>query len=83
MPKYEARPIEAKTTEVLRKIVEEELRNVAQATVLDFLDLTVLYVEPTKRFAGLVVYADGTSWNPGAGEGVYRWSLGGAWVKVG
>lgn len=83
MPKYEARPIEAKTVEVLRKIVEEELRNVGQATVDDFLELTITYVEPTKRFAGLVVYADGTLWDPGAGEGIYRWSLGAAWVKVG
>jgi hypothetical protein len=45
--------------------------------------LQVLYVAPAKAVAGDVVYADGVTWNPGAGEGIYRYSLGGAWVLVG
>ena len=31
---------------------------------------------------GMIVYADGTSWNPGSGEGVYRYN-GTAWVFLG
>lgn len=41
------------------------------------------YVAPTKPRAGMLVYADGTSWNPGSGEGVYRFSLAAAWVYIG
>ena len=44
---------------------------------------TVLYAAPARPLAGMVVYADGTTWNPGSGEGIYRYDLGGAWVKVG
>ena len=37
--------------------------------------------EPTKRKEGLVVNADGTNWNPGAGAGLYEY-IGGAWSKL-
>lgn len=47
------------------------------------LRLEPLYAAPTKVRAGMLVYADGTTWNPGSGEGVYRYSLAGAWVFVG
>lgn len=45
--------------------------------------LDVLYAAPARPVAGLVVYADGVTWNPGAGEGIYRYNLAGAWVLVG
>lgn len=39
---------------------------------------------PTKTWAGLVVYADGTNWNPGSGEGIYRRNAANAaWVFLG
>ena len=48
----------------------------------DFLTLPVLTAEPTPA-DGMVAYADGTSWNPGAGgEGVYAY-YGAAWNKLG
>ena len=31
---------------------------------------------------GKLAYADGVLWNPGSGEGLYRWGAG-AWVKIG
>lgn len=40
-----------------------------------------LYAEPDKKRNGDVVYADGTSWNPGSGEGFYGYEAG-AWVKL-
>lgn len=49
----------------------------------DFTRMKVLYVSPTKLQPGMIVYADGVSWNPGAGEGLYRRTLAGAWVLVG
>ena len=46
------------------------------------LDLRPIYAAPTRPRAGMIVYADGTSWNPGAGEGVYTYTLAGAWSKL-
>lgn len=43
----------------------------------------ILYKEPLKIRPGMVVYADGVQWNPGSGEGLYRYSLGGSWVHLG
>lgn len=36
---------------------------------------------PSKPREGDLANADGTSWNPGGGAGLYQY-LGGAWVKV-
>lgn len=45
---------------------------------------TVLYAAPTKTRAGMVVYADGTTWNPGSGEGLYRRNAANsAWTFIG
>lgn len=38
--------------------------------------------EPTRLYEGLTVIADGTDWNPGAGQGVYTY-YGAAWHKLG
>lgn len=49
----------------------------------DFLAMRVLYAAPAKAKPGQMVYADGVTWNPGSGEGVYRRTLAGTWVFVG
>jgi hypothetical protein len=33
--------------------------------------LPIKYAAPDKPRDGMVVYADGTTWNPGSGEGAY------------
>jgi hypothetical protein len=38
--------------------------------------------EPTRKREGMLVYADGTNWNPGGGEGVYCYYAS-AWNKLG
>lgn len=35
------------------------------------LQMRVMHAAPDKPRRGLVVFADGTDWNPGSGEGVY------------
>lgn len=45
--------------------------------------LTITHVEPPKPRPGDIRYADGTDWDPGSGEGVYRRALNDTWVKVG
>jgi hypothetical protein len=47
------------------------------------LELRPIYAPPPNPRAGMIVYADGTSWNPGSGQGVYRYSLAGTWVFLG
>lgn len=45
------------------------------------LNLEKMFVEPSRPQDGDVVYADGTSWNPGSGAGVYAY-LNGSWTKL-
>ena len=49
-----------------------------------FVRLQILRAEPVRYWAGMVVYADGTDWNPGSGQGLYRRNVANsAWVFVG
>lgn len=41
----------------------------------------IVHVAPAKVEDGNLVYADGTSWNPGSGAGLYE-RRGGAWHKL-
>ena len=43
--------------------------------------LEPVHIEPARPRKGDVRYADGTDWNPGAGEGIY-WYNGTAWAKL-
>ena len=47
-----------------------------------FLYLDMSYVAPKKPRDGMVVLADGTSWNPGSGGGYYGYRAG-AWRFLG
>lgn len=48
----------------------------------DEIQLKVLHAAPARPRTGLVVYADGTDWNPGGtGAGVYVYT-GAAWSKL-
>ena len=60
----------------LRKI--QEAMNVPQ----QFLLLDTLYAAPQKPRDGMVVKADGTTWNPGSGAGYYGYRAG-AWRFLG
>lgn len=70
------------SVEDLRKYTEDELAQIskefAETTALE---LRPIFAEPTKPREGMIVYADGTSWNPGAGKGVYVYT-GAAWSKL-
>jgi len=62
--------------------LEQELmaisRTFAEVTELE---LRPIYAAPKKPREGMIVYADGTKWNPGAGKGVYVFT-GTAWSKL-
>jgi hypothetical protein len=64
--------------------LRRELLSIAQSfqAQAPFLLLKTLYVAPAKPREGLIVLADGTSWNPGAGAGFYGYR-GAAWHLLG
>ena len=63
--------------------VERELAAIELAFVdFDFLQLKELNAVPVRPRAGMVVFADGTNWNPGSGIGFYGYHSG-AWNKLG
>lgn len=70
------------TVEELRKYVEDEFHRLSQSlNGQTSLDLSPVYREPLRPREGLVVYADGTSWNPGSGAGAYEYRSS-AWHKL-
>lgn len=65
-------------------VVNQELDRVAlsMSQPMDYIALRTLYAAPGRIFDGMTVLADGTSWNPGGGAGVYTY-YGAAWNKLG
>ena len=69
--------------------VNPDLINILQSQFLSLgkplglLRLGVRTAAPSNPQSGDVVYADGTSWDPGSGEGIYRYSVAGSWVFIG
>jgi hypothetical protein len=64
--------------------IAAEFRRIEQtwSQTAPFLMLDTLYIAPTKMPEGMIVKADGTTWNPGSGAGVYC-RRGGAWTFLG
>ena len=48
----------------------------------DLMWLNERHVAPAKPRNGMIVYADGTDWNPGSGRGVYYYKLN-TWTLLG
>lgn len=71
----------------LRELIGSLLAFMRDVTLLQnagkqsILHLDILENEPGDPFDGMIVYADGTSWDPGGGEGAYVRTAD-AWVKL-
>ena len=52
-----------------------------QAAFVGVHTLDTLYAEPDRPQEGMIVKADGTSWNPGSGAGVYAY-ISSTWTKL-
>ena len=61
-----------------------ELRDVASSlqAIGQGVFLVRLFAAPVKPVPGQLVFADGTTWNPGSGQGLYIY-YGGAWHFAG
>lgn len=76
------RSSEITTLEELRRYVEDEFERLSKSlNETTALELRPVFREPDSPREGMIVFADGTGWNPGGGKGVYTYS-GGAWVKL-
>lgn len=66
----------------LRRWVQDEFLRVAQGLqIVDGVTYNVLFAAPAGPVAGMTVFADGTTWNPGSGRGLYEFRTS-SWVKL-
>lgn len=80
---YQPQLITAGDLETLKMQLRQEFATIAreQAQPSDYMALNTLYAAPKRIFDGMVILADGTSFDPGSGAGVYA-RVAGAWVKL-
>lgn len=84
MTAYVPKTVPLDTPPGLRDWLASELRRIAnrltepESTIYTFEPLAA---EPARLADGMVVYADGTNWNPGSGAGLYARESG-AWSKL-
>lgn len=79
---YVPEPTDSFTPEALGLWVMRELERVSIAiAALELGHLDKVFVVPVKPRDGDIRYADGTSWNPGGGAGIY-WFNGTVWTKL-
>lgn len=82
MSAYVPRPVPTNAPAGLRAWLADELRIIALAfDRIQKVQLPALGAEPENAADGTIVYADGSNWNPGSGEGFYGREAG-AWVKL-
>ena len=60
---------------------ENQAINIHTDGQFDLIQLSILATEPPTPKNGMIVYANGTTFNPGAGEGVYAREAG-VWNKL-
>lgn len=81
MPRYAPTALPDDCPPGLKRWLADELRLIAGALPGAVLQLEELGAEPARPRDGMIAYANGTNWNPGAGEGFYG-RVNGAWVKL-
>lgn len=72
----------SEATDLQIKDLEDRVEELAQH--IQFITesfFAVSYAEPNKLTEPMIRVADGTSWNPGSGQGIYIY-LGGVWSKL-
>ena len=68
----------------LRAWLADQLRQLAAvvaAPSVSLVEFDVLHAAPDRLATGLLVFADGTDWNPGSGAGLYEYR-GSVWHKL-
>ena len=79
--RYEPGPLPEQVEDLGGYVVSELKRLGSILLNLSIFRLEPVHIEPARPRKGDIRYADGTDWNPGAGEGIY-WYNGTAWAKL-
>lgn len=82
--RYTKRQATPLTLNELTRYVQEELRQIQLAFLnidLQTIKIVELHNEPIKPEDGLIAFADGVDWNPGAGRGLYQYKSN-AWHEI-
>lgn len=85
MPKYVAPSSAPENFKEFQIWMLDELRHISDAVSqleTDGVLLKEWNAEPARLYNGLMVYADGTNWDPGSGRGVYTYESG-TWSLLG
>lgn len=79
---YQRGAIDSSSLPALAESIRVELEKISlqSSQPIDYLALKTLYQQPGRVFEGMIVKADGATWNPGSGAGVYVYV--GGWVKL-
>ena len=72
--------VDEETHEKLVKL-EDRIQEL-EAQVVSQLQMVKQYNAPIRFHEGMLIYADGTNWDPGTGIGLYQYR-GGSWVFIG
>jgi hypothetical protein len=81
---FQPTPVPSDAPGGLKAWLADQLRRIAnelQNPYVNSIRLSVTGVAPTTLNEGTIVFADGTSWNPGSGRGFYGYRSG-AWRKL-
>jgi len=80
---YTPQNLTAQDIPELREQIFRELSTISVlfSALTDFIQLRVSHVAPPRPRKGMIVYADGIDWNPGAGEGYYGYGSA-SWQKL-
>lgn len=84
---YSAGPVPTNPADIPRYLDEELNRIAGLFSALlapaASLRLAPMSAPPTNPQPPMIVYTDGTSWNPGSGEGYYYFNNNGVWTPLG
>ena len=81
-PRYVPNPVPSDTEDLPRYIFQEllKLQGALQENPTTFIEVT--NGTPSKKKQGDIVYADGTNFDPGGGEGIYFVNAAGNYTKL-
>ena len=75
-------PSGERTPEAVERWARDEFETLSRMfTTGQVVQFQVLHVEPERPRQGMVVFADGTNWDPSDGEGLYVYKSGG-WTFI-
>lgn len=82
-PRYTPNPVPEDPEDLPQYLLQEftKLQGALEETPVTFIEIKNVVPERIKQ--GDIVYADGTNFDPGSGEGIYFRNAAGSWVKLG